>query len=154
MEQKFFRVRSHHTGFPPASVVKKHKEASLFDEIGEYEIEIHDCNYTYTLHVEHEKLPLVPDWFMVTAYIGKENVKTLKKIEEIIRTAPYTRESLQYTFRKYPNILKLLGLWSGLMLNIQGVELGEESISKRYICFSSDFFPSGYKEKTKDFILY
>ena len=152
MEKKFFRVKYRNNGFPPQSILKKYNEASLFDANGHYEITIYDWSYAYTLQVEHEKLPLVPDWFMVSAYIGKENIEILKKIGEIASTAPYTRESIQYTFRKYPNISQLVGVWNELKLGIQGIELFEDSIVKRYICFSSDFLPSGYKEKTSGFI--
>lgn len=152
MEKKFFRVKYRNNGFPPKSILKKYNEASLFDANGHYEITIYDWSYAYTLQVEHEKLPLVPDWFAVSAYIGKENIEILKKIGEIASTAPYTRESIQYTFRKYPNISQLVGIWNELKLGIQGIELWEDSIVKRYICFSSDFLPSGYKEKTSGFI--
>ena len=152
MEKKKFRVKYSNNGFTPQSILKKYNEASFLDGNGHYEITIYDRSYAYTLQVEHEKLPLVPDWFMVSAYIGKENIEILKKIGDIASTAPYTRESIQYTFRKYPNISQLVGVWNGLKLGIQGIELFEDSIVKRYICFSSDFLPSGYKEKTSGFI--
>lgn len=116
-----------------------------------YRIRTYDERYGYTYYITQERIPLAPDWFYIEVNIGEDNLRLFHEIQELALSDAFTRESLDYAFRKYPAIRSLVGFGNDFINEVfKGMDL-RERIQRRYMCYPSAFWPDGYIEKTFEF---
>lgn len=115
-----------------------------------YRIQTRDDKYGYVYYIEQEKIPLLPDYFHVKVNIGGENYSLLNRLRKLLEKDLFTKSSIDATFKAYPTIRSFLGFGNEFKNIITMKDIGRYA-TQTYVCYSTAFWPKGYKTKTLNF---
>ena len=120
-----------------------------------YKIISHDDNYGYVFYVRQLCYKIIPDQYEVHLYLGAEYNTLLLRAQEILESGLFTKSSIDFAFRRYPHVKKILRWQEMFTQNFKGaIELNCDGIlSKTYNFWTGPFLPFHFFEKTQDLFM-